>query len=260
MQIEATTVLFVPADRPDRIGKALVAGADIVVVDLEDAVTHERRAEARANLRTLGVDLKGAMVRVNALTTVDHAADMELVKELGVGGIMLAKAEELPEHWSYDGEVIALVETAAGLANTRSLLRARQITRLAFGSIDFAADLGCAHTREALLLARSELVLASRLAGIAPPIDGVTVAFSDDAAAEDDARHAAILGFTGKLCIHPRQLDPVRRGFAPRQEEIAWAQSILAAAGGGAVTVDGAMVDEPVRKRALAILARRRPD
>ena len=111
-------------------------------------------------------------------------------------------------------------------------------------------------------MARSELVLASRLSGKAPPLDGVTLAFTDDGMAEDDARHAAEIGFTGKLCIHPRQLAPVRRGFAPRPEEIAWAELVLAAAAGGAVTVGGAMVDEPVRRRAQSIIARdiRKPD
>ncbi|WP_035189420.1 aldolase/citrate lyase family protein, partial [Acidiphilium sp. JA12-A1] len=87
------------------------------------------------------------------------------------------------------------------------------VARLAFGSIDFCADLGAAHTREALLHARAELVLAARLAALPPPIDGVTTAIDDEAAIEDDARHAASLGFGGKLCIHPRQIAPARQGF-----------------------------------------------
>lgn len=260
MNFGGTTALFVPADRSDRIGKALAAGADMVIVDLEDAVAPDRRAAARAGLRDVAIGWTQVAVRVNAVGTADHAEDMRLVRELGAGAVMLAKAEVPPQDWTFAGPVIALVETAVGLANARALAATPQVARLAFGSIDFAADLGSAHTREALLLARSELVLASRLAGIAPPLDGVTTAFSDDAAAEDDARHAAGLGFSGKLCIHPRQVAPVRRGLAPRPEEIAWAQSVLAAAGAGAVTVDGAMVDEPVRKRAEAILARHRPD
>jgi len=97
-------------------------------------------------------------------------------------------------------------------------------------------------------------VLASRLGGIAAPIDGVTVQLDDPAVTRDDAGHARDLGMTGKLCIHPKQIAEVKRAFAPSEDEISWAKRVLAS-GDGAVAVDGAMVDEPVRIRARAILA-----
>jgi citrate lyase subunit beta/citryl-CoA lyase len=115
-----------------------------------------------------------------------------------------------------------------------------------------------AHLREALLLARSELVLASRLGGLAAPLDGVTASLGDGQLAEDDARYAAELGFGGKLCIHPAQIAPVKRGFEPSAVEIAWAERVLAAADDGAAVVDGAMVDAPVRARARRIMARQK--
>ena len=151
--------------------------------------------------------------------------------------------------------VIALVESARGLADARALAALDGVALLAFGSIDFCADIGCAHTRDALCAARSEIVLASRLAAIAAPLDGVTTAIDDAVAVEDDARHARELGFAGKLLIHPRQITPALAGLMPDAAEIAWARRVVAAAE-GASRVDGAMVDAPVRLRAEAILSR----
>ena len=151
--------------------------------------------------------------------------------------------------------VLALVESARGIAAAREVAEAA--ARLAFGSIDLAADLGCAETRESLLAFRSELVLASRLAGLPGPLDGVTASYRDPEVIEDDARYAAALGFAGKLLIHPAQIVPARAGLEPAPAAIAWAERVLAAGQGGrAVAVDGAMVDAPVLKRAEQILRR----
>ncbi len=153
--------------------------------------------------------------------------------------------------------VVALIESARGVAGAREVAGAA--ARLLFGSIDLAADLGCAEERDALLSARCEVVLASRLAGLPAPIDGVTPGYRDPAPVEADARYAARLGFGGKLLIHPAQIAPARAGFAPTEAEVAWAQRVLAAAEDGrAVALDGAMVDAPVRMRAERILARSR--
>lgn len=259
--------LFVPATRPERFAKALASGADVVFVDLEDAVAVAEKDAARAALEH-GMPPGGALyVRVNAAGTPWHADDLALVRRLPVAGVVLPKAERAEDIAAVVAAagrplpVVALVESAAGIAEARRLAAAPGVVRLAFGSIDFAADIGSAHTREALLAARSELVLAARLAGLPGPIDGVTAGIADEAAAEDDAAYAAGLGFTGKLCIHPRQVAPVARGLAPSAEEIAWAERIVAALdrGGAVVTVDGAMVDAPVRLRAERILARAAP-
>ena len=255
--------LFVPADRPDRFGKAFSAGADAVILDLEDAVPPDRKIDAR-NALLAATDVIGAapgpvLVRVNAAETPWHAADIAAAAALPLAGIVLPKAESAATvadvARTAGCAVLALVESARGIAAAREVAQAA--ARLAFGSIDFAADLGCAETREALLAFRSELVLASRLAALPAPIDGVTAAFRDPAPVEDDARYASSLGFGGKLLIHPAQIGPARAGFLPAPAEVAWAERVLVGGRDGrAVAVDGTMVDAPVRMRAEQILRR----
>lgn len=251
--------LFVPATRPERFAKAAASGADAVILDLEDAVAPADKEAARESLAADFTDLP-VILRVNGAGTAWHDADLAAARGLGLSAILLPKTE-------YPGQieavqaatglpVLALIETARGLAAARAI--APVAARLAFGSIDFCADLGCLHVPAALDHARMELVLASRLAGIAPPLDGVTATVADAEEARADAAHARALGMLGKLCIHPRQCAPVREGFAPSPAEIDWARRVLAAgegAGGGAVAMEGEMVDEPVRIRARAILA-----
>lgn len=256
--------LFVPADRPERFAKAALSGADAIIIDLEDAVAPARKALARAELCRRGVLPQNIplYVRLNARATPWHAEDMAAVAGLDVAGVILPKTESPADVQAVAAllkgrEIIALLESAAGLAAARQIAGAGATTRLAFGSIDFCADLGMAHTREALLLARCELVLASRLGGLPAPLDGVTASLGDGQLAEEDARYAAALGFGGKLCIHPAQIAPVKRGFEPSEAEMAWAERVLAAADAGAAAIDGAMVDAPVRARARRILARR---
>lgn len=251
-------LLFVPADRPERFAKAFEAGADAVVIDLEDAVMPERKVMARDALINAAGMIASApcpvIVRVNARGHVEHDADCEAAARLEFAALMLPKAETaeavLAVTASAGLPVMALVESVQGLSTTR--LIASVAVRLVFGSIDFAADLGCAHERDALLAARSELVFASRLAGLAPPIDGVTTAVRDPDRVRADAAYAVMLGFGGKLLIHPAQVAPAREGFRPSAEDVAWAERVLAS-GDGVVAVDGAMVDAPVRLRAERI-------
>lgn len=250
--------LFVPANRPERFAKAAASAADAIILDLEDAVPAAEKHSARANLTT-GFTDKPVIVRINATGTYSYEADVDALKSLGLAAVMVPKAETatgIEAVWrALDGKVpvIALIESAKGLADARSLAALDGVARLAFGSIDYCADLGCAHKREVLLPVRSELVLASKLAGIAAPIDGVTANLTDPEETFADAAHARDLGMTGKLCIHPKQIADVRRVFAPSEAELDWARRVLSS-GDGAVTVDGAMVDEPVRIRARAIL------
>ncbi|MBP0492809.1 HpcH/HpaI aldolase/citrate lyase family protein [Pararoseomonas indoligenes] len=254
--------LFVPGHRPDRFPKAAAAGADAVIIDLEDAVPHEEKAAARTNAAAARLEGIPVYVRINPAGTRWYSEDLAALADADLAGILLPKADNPA---TIDGmrrligamDVIALIESARGLAAAREIA-AGGAAGLCFGSLDFAADLGCAHTRQALLSARAELVLASRLAGIEAPLDGVTAQIGDDALTEDDARHAAELGFGGKLLIHPRQVAPALRGFAPSAEEVAWAGKVMQAGGSGAVSVDGMMIDAPVRMRAERILARAR--
>lgn len=250
--------LFVPANRPERFIKAAMSGADAVILDLEDAVAADAKDEARAALVSRFTDLP-VIVRINAAGTRWHEADVAAVASVRPAAVMLPKAEDpailaAVSHAVHGIELIALVESARGLAAARSMAAIPGVTRLAFGSVDYCADLACAHLREVLLPARFELVLASRLAGIAPALDGVTVQLDDISIAYDDGAHARALGMTGKLCIHPRQVAEVKRAFLPSEKEIQWARRVLAS-GEGAVSVDGTMVDEPVRIRARAMLA-----
>ena len=143
-------------------------------------------------------------------------------------------------------------ERYAGLARVEEIARAAD--RIAFGSIDFAADIRCDQAREALLFARARRVVAARVARQAAPIDGVTRSIRDEDEIQADARYGASLGLKAKLLIHPAQIAPARRGLAPTQTEIVWAERILSDCGdGGAVSLDGQMVDAPVIARARQI-------
>jgi citrate lyase subunit beta/citryl-CoA lyase len=249
--------LFVPANRPERFAKAAASGACAVILDLEDAVALEAKETARAALTCAFTDLP-VLVRINPAGTPWHEADLAAVAALPCAAVMLPKAED-PETVARVAErcglpILPLIESARGLAAVREIAAAPQVVRLAFGSIDFCADIRCAHLRETLRPVRLDLTIAARLAGIAAPIDGVTADLSDPAITEEDSRHARSLGMSGKLCIHPRQVAAVRAGFAPTAAEKDWARRVLAS-GDGAVAVDGAMVDEPVRIHARAILA-----
>lgn len=255
--ILCTAPLIVPATRPERFAKAAASGTDAVIIDLEDSVASYEKVAARDVLRTA----KGSfIVRINGSNTPWFADDVAACKALGVAAIMLPKVGSIEEIerlnlLSNNIPIIALVESAVGLANARGIA-ASGVARLAFGSLDFAVDLGCAHEPDALLFARSELVMASRLAGIAAPLDGVTVAMDDTAILLQESRRAASLGFAGKLCIHPKQIETVLVAFQPSKDEIAWAKKIMIVADDGVANVGGTMVDAPVQLRAQRILSR----
>jgi citrate lyase subunit beta/citryl-CoA lyase len=154
--------------------------------------------------------------------------------------------------------LLPLIESAAGFDQLRAIASVRGVQRLAFGAIDFQLDMRMRASFDELIYFRSQLVLVSRLAGIASPIDSPSVAIEDAAEVELDAQRARRLGFGAKLCIHPRQLAAVNRSFSPSEAELAWARRVLAIAassGGAAVTLDGRMIDKPVILRAQAILA-----
>jgi citrate lyase subunit beta/citryl-CoA lyase len=257
------TLLFVPGDRPERYAKAATSGADAIIIDLEDAVAPANKVQARTALChvvALPADMD-IFVRVNAVNTPWHEEDLAAIASLPLSGLMLAKTEsahdvEQASEVAAGQPVIALLETALGLSRAREISASACVRRLAFGSIDYCADIGAAHRREPLLAARSEIVLASRLSSLLSPIDGVCTSLGEEALLEDHARYALDLGFGGKLCIHPSQIAPVRIGFAPTREELAWAQRTLATGEDGATSVDGTMVDAPVRVRARQILRR----
>lgn len=259
--VTARSMLFVPGDRPDRFGKAAAAGADAVVLDLEDAVDPGSKEYARsavADWLSSG-PATPVVVRINAAETAWFAEDRALLREYGCP-VMLPKAQDPDTVRGFDVPVLALLETALGIEQAGVLARAGPVVRLAFGSIDLAAELGVRpDNRVAMSYARSRLVIASAAAGIAAPLDGVTAALDDPGALATDVEHANAMGFGGKLCVHPKQLAAVNAGFSPSEAELDWARRVLAAEGDGAATVDGEMVDKPVLDRARALLARSRP-
>ena len=265
--------LFVPGDRPERYAKALASGADAVIVDLEDAVAAGAKDQARASLAAwldgaAGAAAGALAVRINAAASPSFDADLALVARAGVAVVVVPKAERAADlarvrAAAPHAALLPLIETAAGIDRVREIAAAPGVQRLAFGAIDLQVDLGVEETSagDELLVFRSALVLASRLAGLGAPVDGVTTAIDDAGAIEADARRARRLGYGAKLCIHPRQLAAVHAAFAPSADELAWAERVVAAAdqaAGAAVAVDGRMVDRPVLLRARALLARSR--
>lgn len=260
----ARTFLFVPGDRPERFAKAAAAGADVVVVDLEDAVAPAQKAEARENARAWLAEGHRAVVRLNAPGTSWYEADLAAVGP-HAAGVLVPKAEDpatlaaVAAALPAGSGVVPLLETAAGIANAMALCACPSVVRPAFGSVDLAAQLGVDHgSHEALRYARSTVVLAAAVAGRGAPVDGVTTALADEGALATDLDYAVLLGFTGKLCIHPRQVEPSNRRFSPTDREVEWARGVLAADRDGSVAVyDGQMIDRPVVRRAQAILARR---
>ncbi len=255
----ARSFLFVPATRPERIAKAKASGADAVVVDLEDAVgPHDKHTARQALAEVLSPDA-GVLLRINAAGTTWHADDLALLDHPGIAGIMLPKAEDAADVERLEKPVVPLIETARGLAAARRVAAASGVVRLAFGTIDLMADLGLPEDGEAMAIYRAELALASRLAGIAAPIDGITLAIDEPELIAAETRRALAFGFSARLCIHPRQIAPVHAALAPPEAEIAKARRIVAAAdasNGGAIRLDGEMIDAPVVRRARAILAR----
>lgn len=254
--------LFVPGDRPERFAKACAAGADAVIVDLEDAVPPAGKAAARDALAAWLSPAHPVLVRINGAATEWFADDVALCAAPGVAGIVLPKAESVDEIGavgcaSGDRPVLPLIETALGMRHAEALAGAKHVQRLVFGTIDFQFDMGMEGDAVELLFYRSQLVLASRLAGIGAPVDGVTLELDDPEVLQYATVHARRLGFGAKLCIHPRQVAQVNAAFAPTPAQLDWAARVVEAArksDGAAIAVDGKMVDRPVILKARQML------
>ncbi|MBX3643872.1 MAG: CoA ester lyase [Rubrivivax sp.] len=267
----ARTLLFVPGDRAERFDKALHSGADAVVLDLEDAVAAAAKAAAREaigaawpRLRSKAVPL---VVRMNDARTDAGRTDLDwlarlaapaavIVPKADAVGTLSAVAERLPGI-----AIVPLIESAAGYAALPAIAAAHGVLRLAVGHIDFMADTGlqCSDDERELVPLRFAVAMATRLAGLAPAVDGVTAAFDNDERLRADTLRALHFGFGAKLCIHPRQIAVVHRALAPSEGELDWARRVVAAdaaAGGAAVQLDGRMVDAPVVLQARRTLAR----
>lgn len=270
-------LLFVPAVRPDRYPKALATGADSICIDLEDGVAFDAKDEARDAALTLFAGREPTraevVLRINDPKTDLGQADLAAVRHAGIrpDALMLPKtagADEIVEVGSAVADVlpdlplIVMVETAQGLAAAEAIAAATpNVAALFFGAIDFSADVGCAVEWDALLYARSRVVLAAALAGTS----ALDSPFMDVPAVEtlaEECRRARQLGFTGKAAIHPTQVAVIQNAYSPADDEIRWARKIVEAYEqnrGGVLLVEGKLIERPVitaAERTLAIASK----
>lgn len=273
----ATSFLFVPATRPERFAKAFASDAGAVILDLEDAVAPEHKDAARAQLlqgiRGLPSEqLRRTLIRINAVDSPWHLDDAQVARaavDLGLAGIVLPKADSgdclqiLARMLGARAAVVPLIESLRGLDAVDAIAVAPQVTRLAFGHLDFQQDIGllCDAQETELTSVRLALVMAARRAGLPPPVDGVTTDTRDAKQLLADAHRARRLGFGGKLCIHPAQIEHVHAAFMPSPSEVEWARRVVAQADSGQALfqLDGRMVDAPVIALARRAMARGGP-
>lgn len=267
--------LFVPGNQYDRIGKAIHSKADAVIIDLEDSIAKSEKANAREcvenYLEQSTLNLKNVYLRVNDINSSFWEKDVELVAKYPSLGVMLPKAESAEDiHLvnkilSTEQKIIPLIETAKGIMFASQIANStKNVIRLAFGAVDYCLDLGISITQNEheLIYPRSSLVIASKAAGIGSPIDTVFVNIVDDDGLIEETKLAIQLGLFAKLCIHPEQVILVNQLFFPPENDIQWAQEVVAvfereeSNGKAAIELNGTMIDYPVYKQALSIMDR----
>jgi citrate lyase subunit beta / citryl-CoA lyase len=275
------SLLFAPGNHPRRVEKALGLAADGVILDLEDAVAVSEKVATRAAVMdALSAARTGKLyVRVNGLTTAWCYGDIYAMARPGIDGIILPKVEEAHELQTADWligaleqerglapetiDLIPIIETGLGISNLRAICRAGTRTkRLAFGAGDFTLDVAMTWSRsEAELLPyRSACVVESRAAGLEAPMDTVWADLRDMEGFVASAQHAAGLGFQGKMCIHPDQIEPTNAAFSPSGAAVAHAERIVAAfeeaeaKGLASIQLDGQFIDYPIVQRARRVL------
>jgi citrate lyase subunit beta/citryl-CoA lyase len=279
------TALFVPGDQSDRVDKAVGTEADMIIMDLEDAVSLEQKPDARRAVRRKIEQhaKRKLMVRVNALSTGLVDDDLDAVMVPGLDAVMLPKVDDPRDIENIDAQlnslererrlhpgavkVIGLVETALGVESAFRIASAAtessRLYTLAFGAADFSLDMGVemSEAERALYFARARLALACRAAGIAPALDTpFMIDLKDMEAFEADVKSGKTLGFGGKLCIHPNQVDICNRLYSPGKGEIEKAKRIVSSfesaekKGLAAIQVDGKFIDYPVVAQARRTL------
>jgi len=280
--------LFAPGNHARRVEKALTLPADAVILDLEDAVAiREKPATRELVVAAFGQPRQGRLyVRVNAYTTEWCYTDIVTIARCGLDGIILPKVETADQLQSIDWllanlererglpvggiDLVPIIETALGMSNIGAIAGSGSRTkRLAFGAGDYTLDLGMVWSRDEaeLLPARSAVVMASRAAGIGPPLDTVWADLRDAEGFARSAERAAALGFQGKMCIHPDQIAVTNAAFSPSAQQLTWANRVVAAfeeaeaKGLASIQLDGQFIDYPIVQRARQVVARgARPD
>ena len=258
----ARSFLFFPGGDDRKLRRACAIGADAIVYDLEDGVGETMKDTARDGLPTFFEAASRAtkLVRVNSLGSSHALADLAALAALPTLPIVVPKAEDF-DSLKLGRPVIALIETAAGVANAWRIASLSNVVALALGTADLSTQLGLHPDPDGrpLLLARSTLVLASAAAAIRPPVDGPCLSVAGADELRKEAEIARSLGLHGKICIHPSQIEVVHRVFAPSDQEREWATGVLDAwnrrDAASAVTVSGGtLVDRPVVMRARRIM------
>ena len=257
--------LFCPADRPDRYPKALAA-ADVVILDLEDAVAPGRKAAAREAVRRLADDgalaVDRTVVRLNGAETADHALDLAVVAAAGVRRVMLAKSEDPVHMKAIEGEVVLLVETPRGIENVAALAALVNVVAVMWGADDLVAGLGGTASRrddgryrDVARYARSRALLAAKSWGRLA-LDAVHLDIADQAGLAAECEDAVAVGFDATVAIHPSQLPVIRQAYLPAPGRVDWARRLLAQVGDdtGVATFEGRMVDGPVFAQARRVL------
>lgn len=275
--------LFAPGNHARRVEKALTLPADAVILDLEDAVAISEKPSTRALVaQALSQPRHGALyVRVNGYTTEWCHADIVSIVHPGLDGIILPKVESPDQLRSIDWllaalererglpegriDLVPIIETALGMSHVGAIAGAGSRTkRLAFGAGDYTLDLGMVWSRDEseLLPARSAVVMASRAAGIEPPLDTVWADLRDAEGLSRSAAHAAALGFQGKMCIHPDQIAVANAAFSPSAQQLEWARRVIVAfdeaeaRGLASIQLDGQFIDYPIVQRARQVVSR----
>lgn len=269
---EEISYLFVPANKKVMISKALTYGANAIILDLEDAVHPDEKPLGRDNIQNWLTTINNTIINTSIYIRINHPKekefknDVDLLNSLNetlMTGVMIPKLEDA-EILSYiksklhlaisKRPFIGIIETARGVHHCEEIANSG-VTRLAFGSLDYSLDIDCQQTAEALLYARSRIVIASRIANLISPIDCVTPEFCTPNTLLMDANHARALGFSAKLCIHPDQIDTVNKAFKPTEEKIKWAQEVVKQSTASyAFQINGEMIDLPLIKQATGII------
>ena len=279
------TALFVPGNRPDRVDKAVSSGADVVIIDLEDAVPPSQKEESRPKVREKIAAFRDReiLVRVNAIGSEFLPGDLDEIIVDGLSCIIVPKVEECADIREIDGylgeaerrnnlepgtiSVIPLIESARAVQNAFEILSEktdpRRLFTAAFGAADYTLDMGIEMTMEGTELhyPRSRIAVACRAAKVDPPLDTpFMIDVKDVEALQTDAKRARQLGFQGKLCIHPIQIEPCHAVFSPTAEEIEHAERVIQAfedaeaRGIGAIQLDGKFIDTPIVERSRRIV------
>ncbi|MEM7683606.1 MAG: CoA ester lyase [Pseudomonadota bacterium] len=278
------TLLFTPGNDARKVEKVFVAGADAVILDLEDAVAVSEKANARGQVVAAMQRSRVCQgyIRINALDTDFAFDDLEVCTAPGIDGLVLPKVQTPADlqtaDWAMTAyetrrglaagsvDLIPIIETGLGIANVREICRTapKRVRRISFGAADYVRDMGMVWTtsEHECAAARAEIVLACRIASLEPPIDSVWARLEDDAGLIASARTVMEMGFQGKFCIHPKQIEPVRTVFTPSAEDVARAQAVIDAFdqaernGNASIQLDGQFIDYPVVAAARQTIAR----